>query len=445
MPEPFPSDFVWGAATSAYQIEGAVREGGRGESIWDRFAQVPGAIEDGSSGDPACDHYHRFGQDVQLMADLGLGAYSFSVAWPRVLPRGRGAVNNAGLDYYSRLVDALLAAGITPHLKLYHWDLPQALQGWGGWDNRDTAKAFADYTEAVARRLGDRVSHWTTHVEPWCVAFLGHYFGIHAPGIRDLDTALQATHHLLLSHGWGVQVLRDWLPVEVQVGIGLNFEPTYPARDREADLAAARRYDGFFQRWFLDPLAGRGYPEEMWDLYGPAVPEMEPEDLDVVAQRIDFLGVNYYNSATVADDPGAEPLRVRRVPNPDRERTADREISPEGLNDILMRLYQEYEFPAFYITENGAAFEERPSGDGAVHDEGRCRFLQAHIAQAARALEQGVPLRGYFCWSLLDNFEWSKGYTIRYGITYVDYATQTRTLKDSALWYRDFIQGVAPL
>ncbi|MBN1286542.1 MAG: beta-glucosidase [Anaerolineae bacterium] len=436
----FPKDFMWGVATSSYQIEGAVHADGRGESIWDRFTHTPGAIKDGSTGDVACDHYHRYREDVALMQSLGVKAYRFSVAWPRILPQGTGEVNQAGLDFYSRLVDALLEAGITPFVTLYHWDLPQALEDRGGWNNRDTAEAFAAYADVMTRRLGDRARYWMTHNEPWCTAFLGYDMGIFAPGIKDLKVTLQVSHHLLLSHGLAVPAMRANLGDGAAVGIAPNFMPVYPATDAPEDRAAARRLDGLFNRWFADPLFGKGYPQDTWDLYGENVPDVQPGDIETLAAPVDFLGVNYYNPGTVADAPDAPPPHLRDVSDPDLERTADRIIYPEGLYDILVQLHRDYNPPALYITENGAAFHDEPGEDSRVHDAGRIAFLEAHFAQAARALKAGVPLKGYFVWTLMDNFEWAAGYTLRYGITWVDFETQRRIPKDSALWYRDFIR-----
>lgn len=439
----FPHDFTWGVATSSYQIEGAAREDGRGESIWDRFTHTPGTIKDGNTGDVACDHYHRYPEDVALMQSLGLNGYRFSIAWPRVIPAGTGAINQAGLDFYSRLVDALLEAGITPYVTLYHWDLPQALQDRGGWNSRETVDAFVEYADLMTRHLGDRVKHWMTHNEPWCTAYLGHLWGMFAPGIRDIQTTLQVSHHLLLSHGRAVPVMRANLGADAMIGIAPNYSPAYPVPGsaNPDDEAAARRHDGFFNRWFLDPLVGRGYPQDMWDLYtsqGARI-DVQPGDLDAIAAPLDFLGLNYYDVAWLAHDPG-QPLENRYVPNPALERTADREVYPPGMYAMLTRVHRDYNFPALYITENGAALNDVISPDGKVHDPQRTAFLQAHFAQAARAIEDGVPLRGYFIWSLYDNFEWSSGFTLRYGLTYVDFATQQRTVKDSGLWYRDFIR-----
>jgi beta-glucosidase len=432
----YPHDFYWGVATSSYQIEGAVSEDGRGESIWDRFSAAPGAIEDGATGAVACDHYHRYREDVTLMQWLGVNAYRFSLAWPRILPEGKGRANAAGLDFYERLVDTLLDAGITPFATLYHWDLPQALQDRGGWTNRDTAYAFVDYTALVLARLSDRVHTWITHNEPWVASFLGHYFGLHAPGWRDLNATLQVAHHLLLSHGLAVPVIHE---AGGQAGIAPNLTPGHAASDDPADLAAARRHDGYTNRWFLDPLAGKGYPQDMWRYYGRAVPTLAAGDLEIIAAPTDFLGVNYYSRRLAADNPTGKAPQVRTVVDRKRPRTLDREIYPEGLHEILLRLHEEYAFPALYITENGAAMPEQVA-DGRVDDPPRRAFLEDHFAQAARALAAGVPLRGYFVWSLLDNFEWAQGYSLRYGIVHVDYDTQARTPKASAHWYRAFIQ-----
>lgn len=445
MPDGFSNNFMWGVATSAYQIEGAVNADGRGVSIWDTFSKTPGKTKNGDTGEVACDHYHRYVDDVQIIRSLGVGHYRFSTAWPRILPDGRGRVNPAGLDFYDRLLDELLKAGIKPWLTLYHWDLPQTLQDGGGWANRSTAQAFADYTTIMAQRLGDRVYGWITHNEPWCTTLLGHYIGEHAPGKRDLATALQASHHVLYSHGLAVQALRAAVP-EARVGITLNFAAPYPASQAPADLAAAQRYDGYFNRWFLDPLAGRGYPEDMWAYYAGLIPQaglphIAAGDLDVIAAPLDFLGVNYYDPIQVADDPHSNAPGIRSVPNPGLELTADREIDAAKLYALLMRLSEQYPFSPLIITENGAAFFDAPAGDGRVHDEARIGFLQAHLEQVAKAVADGAPVEGYFVWSLMDNFEWAAGYDLRYGIVYVDYASQARIVKDSGHWYRRFIQG----
>jgi beta-glucosidase len=446
MPTAFPDDFLWGTATSSYQIEGAVDEDGRGPSIWDTFTHTPGTIEDGSTGDVACDHYHRWREDVQLMADLGVDAYRFSIAWPRILPEGTGTVNEPGLDFYDRLVDGLLDAGITPFVTLYHWDLPQALQDQGGWADRAIVPAFAAYAETVAKRLGDRVTHWITHNEPWVVAFLGHYFGEHAPGEQDLTTALQVAHHLLVSHGQATQALRASAD-DPQVGITLNLTSARPAHDPDTDAAAVRRADGFQNRWFLDPVYGRGYPDDLVAHYGDRMPAMEDGDLDLAAVPTDFLGVNYYRPQWVEPAPD-DPLGFASL---GPETLADRgytitemgwPVDPSGLRDLLSRLDADYPVEAIYITENGAAFPDTVE-DGTVDDPQRIAYYQGHLEATADAIADGAPLDGYFAWSLLDNFEWAFGYTKRFGLVYVDYDTQARIPKASARWYRDVIDANA--
>ena len=432
----FPSDFLWGTATASYQIEGGVSE--RGQCIWDEFCRWPGKVLDGDTGDVADDHYHRYREDVALMADLGLQAYRFSISWPRVLPEGVGEVSAKGLDFYDRLVDELLKAGVTPFVTLYHWDLPSALQRIGGWAARDTAYRFADYAAVVADRLGDRVRHWITHNEPWVVAFVGNLMGGHAPGWEDLGLALQIAHHLLLSHGLTVSVLRERGDETTQVGITLNFSPSRPATEAAEDVAAARRHDGYVNRWFMDPIYRGQYPRDMWDLYDYSVPRVAPGDLEIISHPTDFLGVNYYTRAVVKHAAGKfldyETLR------PEGEYTAMHwEVYPQGLTDLLVRLTQDYDSPTLYIAENGCAYDDVLDADGQVHDEKRMAYLKAHFAAAHSAIEQGVRLKGYFLWSLLDNFEWAFGYSRRFGIVYVDYATQRRVPKDSARMYASVI------
>jgi beta-glucosidase len=448
----FPEGFLWGAATSAYQIEGATREDGRGESIWDRFAATPSKVEDGSNGDVACDHYHRSRSDVALMKRLGLQAYRFSIAWPRVVPSGHGAVNAAGLDFYSRLVDDLLEHGIEPFATLYHWDLPQRLQDEGGWANRATAEAFTEYADAVSRKLGDRVKQWITHNEPWCASMLGYQTGRHAPGLTDWPTALAASHHLLLSHGWAVPVLRA-NSRSAKVGITLNLCPAVPASGSREDHDATRHFDGHFNRWFLDPLYRGSYPSDVVADYverGYLDPLklrfLETNDLKAIATPTDFLGVNYYNRAIVRSD------RIPEAKNQPRSVTLALEsgctdmgweVYPDGLFQTLARLGAEYAVPKMYITENGASYSDGPDEHGRIADARRLRFIRDHLLEAHRAIELGVPLAGYFVWSLLDNFEWERGYGQRFGITWVDYATQQRTPKESALWYRQVIEANA--
>lgn len=437
----FPADFRWGCSTSAYQIEGSATADGRAESIWDRFCRDPGRIRDGSSGDVACDHYRRWPEDLDLAAQLGLTAYRFSVAWPRILPSGPGApANQAGLDFYSRLVDGMLERGLEPWPTLYHWDLPQRLQERGGWAHRDTVEEFLVFADTVSRRLGDRVSHWITHNEPWCTAFLGFYEGTHAPGIKSWRSALQACHHVLLSHGKAVPVLRANVR-NAKVGIALSLHPPHGASDSENDVAAAQRYDGLRNRWFLDPLYGRGYPADVWALCGTDGPQVEAGDLEAIAAPTDFLGVNYYFPETIAFAPQDGPLSARVVATPGAELTdLGWEVFPQGLSALLERIQREYGPREIYITENGASYEDRLAPDGIVEDAARCRFLQRHLLALRDAMERGTPVKGYFAWTLMDNFEWAEGYTRRFGLVHVDFDTQQRRLKHSGAWYRDFLR-----
>lgn len=442
----FPSNFLWGTATSAYQIEGAWNEAGRGESIWDRFAHTPNHILDGSNGDVACDHYHRWHDDLALMKELGLQAYRFSIAWPRILPNGRGQINQAGLDFYRQLADTLLEAGITPFVTLYHWDLPQILQDQGGWPARSTAEAFVEYADVVSRALGDCVKNWITHNEPWCIALLSHQIGEHAPGWHDWPAALAAAHHTLLAHGWAVPVIRTNSP-QAEVGITLNFTPAYPASPSAADANATRHYDGYFNRWFLDPLYGRGYPADMVADYAAAgylpnnqLPFVHAGDMSAIATLTDFLGLNYYTREVTRDNAAPANLPQTLFPAPASERTTMHwEIFPQGLYDLLLRLGFAYPTRKLYITENGVSFADELGADGTVADPRRSAYLRDHFAAAQRAITAGVPLAGYFVWSFMDNFEWAWGYTRRFGMVYVDYATQQRTLKQSAHWYREVI------
>ncbi len=435
----FPQDFLWGAATASYQIEGAWNEDGKGESIWDRFSHTPGKVLNGDTGDVACDHYHRWQDDIALMKSLGLHAYRFSIAWTRIFPAGRGAVNPTGLDFYSRLVDGLLEAGITPFVTLYHWDLPQALQDEGGWTTRSTAEAYVEYADTVSRALGDRVKNWITFNEPWVSAFIGHWEGRHAPGHTDLHEALATVHHLMLAHGLAVSQIRANCP-DGQVGITLNLSPHMPASPGTADRAAARFADGHNNRWFLDPITGRGYPQDMIDGFGDSLAFVQPGDMDIISVPVDFLGVNYYTRGIVCAAIDESENAPRTVFRGDEITEMDWEVYPEGLYDLLGRLHFEYRFSAMYITENGAAFKDTVAPDGTVDDPARLSYIKRHLEMAHRAIAAGVPLRGYFVWSLMDNFEWALGYSKRFGIVHVDYQTQKRTLKSSAKWYRQVIQ-----
>jgi beta-glucosidase len=432
-----PRDFVWGAATASYQIEGAAHDDGRSESVWDRFCATPGKVRNGDDGSIACDFYHRYRDDVALMRELGLDAFRFSVAWPRVLPQGRGPVNEAGLDFYDRLVDELLGSGITPFVTLFHWDTPQIIEDAGGWPSRDTIEAFSEYVEAVAARLGDRVTHWITHNEPWVVSWVGHAWGHHAPGGTSDPDALATAHHLLLSHGRAVDILRQHSPGS-EVGITLNLDHPYPATDDEADAAAARWVDGFHNRWFLDPIFHGRYPADLAEEWESIMPTVHDGDLETIAAPIDFLGINNYTSPLVAaDDNGGRSRIVRRqgVEHTDM----GWEIVPDGLHDLLQRVHRDYAPGAIYITENGAAFPDVRGHDGSVADPERQGYLESYIDAAARAVGAGVPLRGYFAWSLLDNFEWAWGYWKRFGLIYIDYPTLERVPKGSFYWYRDLI------
>jgi beta-glucosidase len=427
----FPSDFVWGAATAAYQVEGAATEDGRGESIWDRFSATPGKVVNGDTGAVACDTYHRYAEDIGLMRSLGIGAFRLSVAWPRILPEGRGRVNQAGLDFYDRLVDDSLANGLDPYVTLYHWDLPQVLEDRGGWPARETVEAFTEYTEVVVSRLGDRVRHWITQNEPWVASWLGYGLGLHAPGRKSDSDALAAGHHILVAHGRAAEVLRREAPAS-EVGIAIDLVPMYPFSDNEADVEAAHREDGFRNRWFLEPVLGRGYPEDMLERYDEILPTIEDGDMDTIAAPLDFLGINYYTRSVVR-------ASVGEVPAEGAEHTEmGWEVYPDGLYRLLVHLQTVYEPPDLYITENGAAFADARE-NGRVADSRRVSYLEGHLDAVVAAIAEGVPVRGYFLWSLLDNFEWAYGYSRRFGIVYVDFDTLERVPKDSFTWYRDFI------
>ena len=428
----FPPHFQWGAATSAQQIEGASRTDGRGPSIWDAFCAEPGRVKDGSNVDVACDHYHRYPEDVKLMQWLGLGAYRFSFSWPRLQPAGRGAWNEAGFAFYDRLIDKLLEADITPHATLYHWDLPLALQHeFGGWLKCDSVPLFADYAAEVARRFGDRLSHIATHNEPWCTATLGYQTGQFAPGHSSRAEASQVSHHLLMSHGAAVQAMRA--ETGTRLGIVLNHTPPFPAEPIEADRRAARLADGTSVRWYMDPIFLGGYPADVLDHLGADAPTVLSGDLALIRQPLDFLGVNFYTRDYVS-------TKTPAAQAPGRLGFTDMgwEIYPLALTQHLVRLSREYLPPTMFITENGMANAD-VMVDGRVPDAARIEYLRRHLHAVARAIELGADVAGYFYWSLLDNFEWDSGYAKRFGLFHVDYANQARTAKDSAHWYRDFI------
>ncbi|MCK9525122.1 MAG: GH1 family beta-glucosidase [Limnochordia bacterium] len=430
----YPEDFVWGVATASYQIEGAAREDGRGESIWDRFSKTPGKVLGGNTGDVACNHYHLYKDDVALIKDLGVDSYRFSLAWPRIVPSGVGKVNQKGIDFYRRLVDELLQCGISPAVTLYHWDLPQGLEDKGGWLNRDTAKYFRDYALVVFEELGDVVTSWITLNEPWCSAFLGYGVGEHAPGKADYLSQVLAAHHLLLGHGLALQGYREMnLPAEI--GITLNLAAQYPLSQSPQDMRAARQVDGLQNRWYLDPLFKGRYPEDMEEFLTYLGPHIQEGDLELISKPNDFLGINFYSRTLVFADEKGQPHTAK----PQREVTAmGWEVYPEALYDLLVRVHEDYGPIPLYITENGAAYEDVVE-QGRVKDVKRQAYLEQHVAQVARVIEAGVPLKGYYVWSLLDNFEWAFGYDRRFGIVYVDFDTQERILKDSALWYRSFL------
>ncbi|MGI5486232.1 GH1 family beta-glucosidase [Microtetraspora malaysiensis] len=443
----FPDGFVWGAATAAYQIEGAWDEDGRGPSIWDSFSRLPGKVADGHTGDVACDHYHRYAEDVRLMADLGLAAYRFSIAWPRVLPTGSGPVNPRGLDFYDRLVDELLAHGLTPYPTLYHWDLPQLLEDTGGWTSRDVAYRFADYAVAVHDRLGDRIRTWTTLNEPWVAAFLGYGSGVHAPGRQSPAAAFRAAHHLLLGHGLAASALRTAGAAEI--ALTLNLAPVIGtgACEPHETCAAVSTVDGLLNRQFLEPVLRGRHPLDVLEIVARhgGLDHVEDGDLEIIHQPLDLLGINYYSPSFVYCAPGApgdlaypgsEGIRFDRPAGPTT--AMDWPIAPSGLESLLLRLSRDYPEVGLLVTENGAAFDDDVR-DGQVADTERIGYLDGHLRAAHAAISAGADLRGYLVWSLLDNFEWAYGYHKRFGIVYVDFATQRRVPKESALWYREVI------
>lgn len=438
MTEKFPKDFIWGVAASSYQIEGAVNADGRGESIWDRFSHTPGKTANGDTGDIACDHYHRYKDDVKLMAELGVKSYRFSIAWPRILPKGKGDVNPSGLDFYNRLVDELIAHDIQPMATLYHWDIPQALDDEGGWLNRECADYFANYVDVVSKKFGDRVKLWGTINEPICVAMLGYYLGMHAPGHQDLSMKEMNTalHHLLLGHGKAVQVLRKNVP-DAKVGAMINIYPIYPATDSEEDKAAAERFYMYHNQWFTAAMYTGEYPKLGMELFAEASPPIQPGDMEIISTPTDYIGLNYYSRLVAAHNETANlPMKVELVKVPDVEYTAiGWEVYPNGLKDVVERVYCEYKPKEIFIVENGCAVNDVISPDGKVHDPQRVSYLQRHLQTLNQTIKKGVPVKGYYVWSLMDNFEWAEGYDKRFGIIYVDYETLQRIPKDSYAYY----------
>ena len=448
----FPADFVWGTATASYQIEGAVAEDGRGPSIWDTFSQVRGAISDGTTGEVADDHYHRYAEDIALLANLGMSAYRFSIAWPRIQPTGSGPANQAGLDFYRRIAETCHEHGITPYATLYHWDLPQPLEDEGGWLNLDTAAAFRDYAALTHDALGDVIQHWITLNEPWCSAFLGYGNGVHAPGKQLGAEALKAAHHLLVGHGLAINAMRESRHADSVLGVTLNLYSVHAASDSAVDVEAARRTDGMGNRLFLDPVLLGRYPDDV--LLDAGMAQWFDEratDLEVIATPIDFMGINYYSRHTVAgpeDGVFANPGVPSVAPGSENVRMVDTgapktqmgwEVHPDGLVDVVRMVAERSPGLPIYITENGAAYPDEVGPDGQVDDEERRHYFELHTAACADAVAEGLPLKGYFAWSLLDNFEWAFGYSRRFGIVHVDYDTQVRTVKKSGLWFRDFL------
>jgi beta-glucosidase len=445
MQTPLPKNFIWGTATSAYQIEGAYNEDGRTPSHWDTFCREVGKVRGGDTGDIACDHYHRWREDIALMKDLGVNAYRFSVSWTRILPDGGKQANHKGLDFYSQLVDTLLENGITPWLTLYHWELPQPLQDKGGWTERFVCEHFNHLADVVSRQLGDRVKHWITQNEPWCISLLSHQLGVHAPGWQDWNAGLRAAHHILLSHGMAVNTLRQNVP-SAQVGITLNFEHATPASPTPADMQAARIYDGYYNRWFLDPIFGMGYPADLvahYQQYGHlpnGLDFVQDGDLEQIAVPTDFLGINNYTGCLAS-----APLQADGLPtiSPCSQERTDIGwgICPDEFYNLLNRIHFHYRPAKMVITENGASYNDGINANGDIQDLRRISYLQQHLAAVGRAIQNGCPIAGYFVWSLLDNFEWSWGYSQRFGIVHVDYATQKRTPKASYHFYKNFIQS----
>lgn len=438
----FPKNFLWGAATAAYQIEGGYNEDGRGESVWDRFSHIPGKISDGSTGDVACDHYHLYAEDIKIMKELGLQTYRLSISWPRIFPDGRGKPNEKGIRFYKDLIGLLVKNGIKPAVTLFHWDLPQKLQDLGGWANREVTDYFEQYARYVFKELGDMVPIWITHNEPSVYCFIGNWRGVHAPGLTDFPTALLISHNLLLSHGKAVKAYRE-MGLRGEIGITLNMNSMYPASQDEMDMAAAVRSDGLWNRWFSDPVLKGRYPQELLDWYSRKgiLPEIADGDLAIISTPVDFMGLNNYFASSIKADPLSWPVELQEDMI-GKDRTAmGWGINPKGLYDLLKKLDNEYKGLKIYITENGAAFNDIVSRDGKVYDENRVDYLYGYLYQIHRAIGEGVNVAGYYVWSLMDNFEWAEGYQKRFGIVYVDYESKRRVIKKSGYWYKDVISS----
>lgn len=438
----FPEDFIWGSATASYQIEGAFDKDGKGESIWDRFSHTPGKIQNNDTGDIACDHYHRYESDIKLMKEIGLKSYRFSISWPRLFPNGSGKLNQKGMDFYKRLTHLLLENGIQPAVTLFHWDLPQRLQDNGGWTNYETIKHFEEYSASVFNSLGDLVPMWFTHNEPYVVAFLGYMFGIHAPGATDPALTLSAAHNLLLSHGKAVSIFRD-MNLNAKIGLALNLTTKYPSSQKEEDKIAAYTSDGVLNRWFLDPLLKGSYPEDILEYYHKRGISFSynVDDLKTIKQPIDFLGINYYSPEFVKHDEKEFFVTINDQLNSFEKTEMDWIVYPQGLYDLLKRLDSDYGKLDLIISENGAAFNDIIDTEGNINDDRRINYLHEHLLNCHKAIEEGVNLKGYYLWSLMDNFEWSYGYSKRFGIIHVDFNTLKRTIKQSGYWYKNVIQN----
>ncbi|MCX7695441.1 MAG: GH1 family beta-glucosidase [Caloramator sp.] len=438
----FPKDFIWGVATSSYQIEGAYNEDGKGENIWDRFTSIPGNIYKNHNGNVACDHYHLYEKDIEILEQLGIKNYRLSISWARIFPKGYGEVNKKGVEFYKKLINKLVSRGIQPAVTLYHWDLPQHLQDMGGWANRKVVDYFVEYAEFMFKEFGDLVPIWITHNEPWVVSMLGYAWGIHAPGIKDYKMALQVAHNVLLSHGKVVRLYRS-MNLKGKIGITLNLLTSYPFTSDEKDVLAAKINDGFVNRWFLDPVLKGKYPEDMVELYREQniLPELPEDDMEIINEKIDFLGINYYTRSVVKYDETAYPLKSSAVDLDNPKTDMGWEIYPKGLYDMLIYLHKNYDGINIMITENGAAFNDIVNSKGRVVDDYRIHYLYEHLKEVHRAISDGVNLKGYYLWSFLDNFEWAEGYAKRFGIVYVDYNNQNRIIKDSGYWYREVIKN----
>ncbi len=437
----FPENFIWGTATSAYQIEGGYNEDGKGESNWDRYTHTPGTILGNDTGDVACDHYHLYQEDVNIMKEIGIKSYRFSISWSRIFPDGKGEPNKKGMDFYRNLVNLLNENEITPAVTLYHWDLPQKLQDIGGWTNREVVDLFVQYARYVFKELGEKVPVWITFNEPWVSSFIGYWYGGHPPAISDLSLALQAAHNLMLAHGRTVRAYRE-MGMKGKIGISLNLNPVYPASENENDLFAANRYSEFYNKWFLEPILKGKYPEQLLELFSnyATLPNHDNVDMDVIHTPIDFLGVNNYSFTSVVYDANKLPLQVTFAETGKAKTDTGWEIYPEGIYDLLLYLHQEYNGIKIMITENGAAFKDVIDNDGKVNDDERISYLNDHIAEIYRAMKAGVNLAGYYLWSFMDNFEWRLGYSKRFGLVYIDYETQKRIIKKSGFWYKKVIE-----